>query len=432
MNTFPHGIHPPGHKERTAEMPIAYLPEPEIVYIPLLQHVGKEAVPVVGKGDTVKVGQKIGEADGSISAPVFSSVSGEVIGVEKRVTATGHCMHVVIRSDGAFEEITSEPLRNPSSGQILRRIAECGIVGQGGAGFPTAVKLSPKEKIDTFIINGAECEPYLTCDCRVMTEYAKEFLHGARYMACALGLDMFYVAVEDNKTEAARILQDTLLQEKINAEVVLCRTKYPQGAEKQLIYAVTKRKVRVGKLPASVGVIVSNVQTALSVYYAVAEGIRSYRRVLTVSGGGVKSPGNFWVRTGTRVSEILAACGGIGEDAVKMIFGGPMMGFAHSEGDIAVSKTTGGILLLTQEEAFTGEGSSCINCAACARACPMHLMPMYIDGCILSGDEAGAEKYGAMNCIECGSCAYVCPAHRPLVQSIRLAKKKIRARGSKR
>lgn len=412
-------------------MPIAVLPAPETVYIPLRQHAGREAVPVVAQGDTVKVGQKIGETDGAISAAVFSSVAGEVLAVEKRPTATGHCMHVVIRNDGTDEEITLPPLVDPAPEQIVRRIADCGIVGMGGAGFPTAIKLSPQEKVDVFIVNGAECEPYLTCDYRIMTEYSQKVLRGARYMAQALGLAKFIVAIEDNKTDAAQILQRTAQEENIDAEIVLCHTKYPQGAEKQLIYAVTGRKVRVGKLPSSVGVIVNNVQTALAVFDAVENGIKSYKRVLTVSGGGVPSPGNFWVRTGTLVSEVLAQTAVGKDESVKLVLGGPMMGVAEYTGEVAVGKTTGGILLLTQEETFTDSPDPCINCGRCARACPMHLMPMYIDGYILSGDSAGAEKYGAMNCIECGCCAYVCPAHRPLVQSVRLAKKKIREKGQK-
>ena len=396
--------------------------------IPLLQHIGKEALASVAKGDHVKAGQKIGDADGNISASVFSSVSGEVIGIEKRVTANGHATHVIIKNDGKYDEVRLEPLSDPSSAEIIKRIADCGIVGMGGAGFPTAVKLSPRERVDTFIVNAAECEPYLTCDHRIMLEYTQKFLKGAVFAARAMGLDKIYVGIEDNKPDAAAAVEKAAKEADINVEVVLCRAKYPQGAEKQLIYAVTKRKVRVGKLPSSVGVTVANVHTVYAVYQAVAEGITSYGRVLTVSGGGVKKPANLWVRTGTDAEYVLNACGGIGDDAVKLIVGGPMMGFSQSGGDISVTKTTSGILLLTADEAPTIESGPCINCASCVRACPMMLMPVYIDACILSGDTDGAEKYGAMNCIECGSCAYVCPANRPLVQSIRLAKKKIRGR----
>ena len=431
MKTFPHGVHPKGYKELTENIPVTELPAPDVVYVPLQQHLGKEAIPVVTKCDRVLVGQKIGDADGAISAPVFSSVSGEVTGIERRATATGRCNHVVIKNDGKFDEVKLEPLHNPSPEEIVHRIAECGIVGMGGAGFPTAVKLKPRESIDTFIINAAECEPYLTCDYRILLERSSEFLSGAHFMARALGLSKFYIVVENNKLEAVKALESAIEADKIPAEVVLCQTKYPQGAEKQLIYAVTGRKVRLGKLPSSVGVIVDNAQTALSVHYAVTEGIKSYARVLTVSGLGVNARGNFKVRTGTPYSFILDYCGGKTDNAVKMISGGPMMGFAVSDDRIAVGKTTSGILLLTSEETNLNEATSCINCAGCVRACPMNLMPVYIDSYILSGDVAGAEKYGAMNCIECGSCAYVCPASRPLVQSIRLAKKKIRERGRK-
>lgn len=431
MQTFEHGIHPKENKERSAGVPVAVLPAPDEVAIPLGQHVGREAIPTVEKGAKVQAGQKIGAADGAISAHVFSSVSGEVTGIEKRATATGHCMHVIIKNDGKYSEVALPPLDNPTPAQVLQRIEDCGIVGMGGAGFPTAVKLRPRERIDTLLINAAECEPYLTCDYRILLEYPVQFLKGARYMAQALGLDRFIVGIEDNKTDAAQVLEKTAAEQNIAADIVLCRTKYPQGAEKQLIYAATKRKVRVGKLPSSVGVIVNNAHTALSVYYAVEEGKPCYSRILTVSGGGAKTLGNFWVRTGTSAQFVLDTCGGVGDDTVKLLSGGPMMGFAQPNGNFAVTKTSSGLLLLTSEEISAEEASTCINCAGCVRACPMHLMPVYIDACILSGDAAGAEKYGAMNCIECGSCAYVCPAHRPLVQSIRLAKKKIRAKGRK-
>ncbi len=430
MKTFPHGIHAEGNKSLSANAAVCDLPAPDTVSIPLSQHAGKEALPAVVKGDYVKAGQKIGSADGVISADVFSSVSGEVLAVEKRPTATGHCMHVIIKNDGKYDEVALEPLNNPLPAQIVQRITDCGIVGMGGAGFPTSVKLKPRDKIDTFIINGAECEPYLTCDYRIMLEYTAEFLRGARYMACALGLDKFYIGLEDNKADAAEVIENVAKSENINAETVLCHTKYPQGAEKQLIYAITRRKVRVGKLPASVGVIVDNVHTALSVCRAVEKGEKCYRRILTVSGGGIKNPSNMWVRTGTDVKYILNHCGA-SDDAAKLIIGGPMMGFAQSSAEISVTKTTSGILLLMPEETEYRPPESCINCAACVKACPMRLMPVYIDSCILSGDVDGAEKYGAMNCIECGCCAFVCPAHRPLVQSMRLAKKKIRARGSR-
>ncbi|MCI8458317.1 MAG: electron transport complex subunit RsxC [Clostridia bacterium] len=430
MNTFANGIHPKDNKERTRRSPITPLAAPQTVYIPLGQHVGKEAVPTVAKGDRVQMGQKIGGADGAISASVFSSVSGEVTGIEKRATATGHCMHVVIQNDGKDDEVLLPPLADPTPAQIVQRIEDCGIVGMGGAGFPTAVKLRPRDRIDTLLINAAECEPYLTCDYRIMKEKAVSFLRGARYMAQALGLSEFTVGIEDNKSDVAEELENTAKHENIAAKIVVCHTKYPQGAEKQLIYAVTGRKVRVGKLPASVGVIVQNVHTALAVCEAVELGRKSFCRVVTVSGDGARQAGNYSVRTGTLVSDVLAACGGVGDNVVKLLSGGPMMGFALSDGDVAVTKTTSGLVLLTAAEAEHEEASSCINCAACVRACPMHLMPVYIDACILSGDTAGAKKYGAMDCIECGSCAYVCPARRPLVQSIRLAKKKIRARGA--
>ena len=430
MNTFPHGSHPKGSKGQTENVPITPFPAPKTVAIPLAQHVGKAAVPVVSVGDRVKMGQMIGRADGKISAAVFSSVSGTVLGIERRITATGHCQHILIENDGKDESAFLPPLSDPTPAEIVERIEACGIVGMGGAGFPAAVKFSPRDAIDTLILDGAECEPYLTCDYRLMLEQPEKILAGGAIMAKALGLERFTIGVEDNKPAAIEALKRTAQEGNFAAVIVVCRTKYPQGAEKQLIYAVKKRKVPVGKLPASVGCIVSNVQTALAVYRAVKEGVPCYERVLTVSGGGVKKGGNFLVRTGTSYADLLAACEA--GEYVKMISGGPMMGFAVESGSISVGKTTGGILLLTYEETFIERATACINCGTCARACPMQLMPMYIDAYIQSGDVAGAEKYGALNCIECGCCVYVCPAHRTILQSVRLAKQKIRERGARK
>lgn len=427
MNTFRHGIHPDGNKARTKDTAISVLPPPPTLAVPLRQHLGKDALPIVQKGEYVRVGQCIGKADGYISAPVFSSVSGNVTDIKSMPTPTGSCLHVCVQNDGKYDEVTLPPLVDPTAEEIVARIEACGIVGMGGAGFPTAVKLRPKERIDTLLINAAECEPYLTCDYRLMRERAAEVLRGAMYMARALALSSFTVGIEDNKTDAAQVLTQTAQELSLPAKIVLCRTKYPQGAEKQLIYAVTRRKVPAGKLPASVGVIVDNVHTAFCVCEAVEKGKKCYERVLTVSGGGAATAGNFLVRTGTSAAYVLEHCGGIGENTVKLLSGGPMMGVACHSADFAVTKTTSALLLLTESEAPRVDPQACINCASCVRACPMRLMPVYIDACIRSDDTEGAQKYGALHCIECGCCAFVCPAHRPLVQSIRLAKKKIRA-----
>lgn len=408
------------------------MPPPKTVYIPLVQHIGKPAQAVVKVGDVVVEGQMIAQADGLISAPVFSSISGTVKAITSRPTPLGRAEHIVIEAAeetvdvGENKPFRFEPLKVKDKHSISERIRECGIVGMGGAGFPTYVKLTPKDKIDTFIINAAECEPYITCDYRILLEYTDMFLRGTLYMAKALGLDKAIVGIEDNKADAASAVSLVASQKGYDVETVLLKTKYPQGAEKQLIYALTGRKVKAGGLPSGVGVVVDNVHTALSVALAVEDGQPLYKRIMTVSGGAVSEPKNFWAASGSTYADVLEFCGGMKDTAVKLISGGPMMGISVSDETISCTRTTSCVLALNEDEAFTGQPYPCINCGRCASVCPMRLMPMYIDSYMLSGDVKGAVKYGAKNCIECGSCAYVCPAKRPLVQSIRLAKGKSR------
>ena len=427
--TFKGGVHPPAHKELSDRKNVEYMPPPATVYIPLSQHIGKPAKAIVAVGDKVAEGQKIGEADGFVSVPVFSSVCGTVKAVENRATAFGKCKHIVIERSSDEETPAAfrfPPLDSRDGASILRRIQESGIVGMGGAGFPVHVKLSPKEKIDKFIINAAECEPYITCDYRIMLEYTEQFLRGALYMAKAVGLDKAIVGIESNKTDAADFVSRVAKEKGYNVEVAVLKTKYPQGAEKQLIYAMTGRVVKAGGLPSGVGVIVSNVHTALSVALAVEDGQPLYKRIMTVTGDAVEEPKNFWCFTGTTYDDAVNFCGGAktGEDApVKCLNGGPMMGVSVSDETIACTRTTSCILLLGKKSAFTGNSMPCINCGKCASACPMKLMPMYIDSYMRTGDLKGAVKYGAKYCIGCGCCAYVCPAKRPLLQSIKLAKK---------
>ena len=433
--TFKGGVHPASNKGLSDKKNIEYMSAPKTVYIPLSQHIGKPATPVVAVGDRVLMGQKIGEADGFVSAHVFSSVTGTVKAIEKRQGVLSSVEHIVIERDGEAEK--TERFRLPvletrDKEHILERIKESGIVGMGGAGFPTHVKLSPKEPVDTFIINAAECEPYITCDYRIMLEYTEQFLRGALYMAKAVGLDKVYIGIEDNKTDAAEFVARVARENNYNVEVRVLKTKYPQGAEKQLIYAMTGRKVKTGGLPSGVGVVVDNVHTALSVALAVEDGQTLYKRIMTVTGGAVVEPKNFWCYSGSTYDDAISFCGGAkeGDDVpVKLISGGPMMGISVSDETIACTRTTSCLLLLTKDEAFTGSLHPCINCGKCAGVCPMRLMPMYIDSYILAGDVRGAVKYGAKDCIECGSCAYICPAKRPLVQSIRLAKAKARSSG---
>ncbi|MBD5132221.1 MAG: electron transport complex subunit RsxC [Clostridiales bacterium] len=424
--TFKRGIKVP-HSKQTSEQSLAECATPALVYIPLSQHIGKPAAPCVSVGDEVKAGTLVGEGDGFVSANVFSSVSGVVKSIENRRTVSGkRCAHVVIQNDGLYQTQYLPDIADRSPESLLQRIKDAGLVGMGGAGFPSHVKFSPKAQIDTFIINAAECEPYITCDYRLLVEHAKSVIIGAGYLAKTLGLDKVFFGVEDNKPKAIEILNATARELEKNIEVVPLASKYPQGAEKQLIYAVTGRKVPIGKLPADVGVVVGNAHTAFAMYEAVELNKPLYRRALTVCGDGVTVTANLWVRIGTLYADCVAFCGGVKDDCAKLISGGPMMGFALDSLDYSVTKTTGSILALSGGRANTQNPQPCINCAKCASVCPMRLMPMYIDAYTLRGDYKSAKKYGAESCMECGCCAYTCPAKRPIVQSVKLAKAKIK------
>ena len=423
------GIHPRGRKELSRGAAVTAMPPPRTVAISLAQHIGAPAIPVVEAGGLVKTGQLIARAGGAVSANIFSSVSGTVAAIEDRTGADGTPVkHIVIESDGGDEKEFLPPLQDPDAKAIIERVREAGIVGMGGAGFPTAVKLSPPadKKIDTLIINAAECEPYITCDYRVILEFPDKLIGGALLLAKALNLSEAHIGIEDNKPDAIEFLDKYLKDRNIsNIRITAMKARYPQGAEKQLIYAVTKRKVPAGGLPMDIGVIVCNVNTALAVCEAVTEGKPLYERVMTATGGAVGRPANLKVRLGTSYADIAAFCGGE-RDASKIVHGGPMMGAAQVSREVTVTKTTGCVLFLTEKEYNRCKATACINCGKCGYACPMNLMPMYIDSFAIAGDFSGSKKYGAADCIECGCCAYVCPAKRPLLQSIKLAKKKIR------
>lgn len=424
--TFKKGVHPHGNKDITKDMPLSEFPAPKLLEIPLSQHIGAPADAAVIVGDKVKAGTLIGRANGFVSANVFSSVSGVVTAIIDKRTATGsRCGHIVVENDGLYSEETLPKLEQLNADTIKRRVQEAGIVGMGGATFPTHVKLSPRSKVDSLIINVAECEPYITCDYRLCIEHTMEIIEGTRYMMTALGVSKAYIGVELNKPDAIAEL-DRLCPD--NITIVPLKTKYPQGAEKQLIYSVLKRVVPCGALPAEVGVVVDNAHTAYAVYEAVALGKPSYRRAMTVSGRAIGKPGNFWVATGVTYGDI-AARQEIMPTAVKVISGGPMMGFAQSDLTPSIGKGTSSLLFLLKKEINDNEISACINCAACANCCPMNLMPMFIDTAASAGDAQEVKNLGVMNCIECGSCAYVCPAKRPLVQSMRRGKRLIKEKG---
>lgn len=440
IKTFPGGAHPNDAKEATNKKDIINLEAPDVLVFPLSQHIGAPALPCVKPGDLVKVGQLIGEASGFVSANVHSSVSGKVIAVEPRLCSAGTTVNsVIIENDRNYEEaenLKGADYKNLSAKEIVEIIKNAGIVGLGGATFPTHVKLSPPKdkKIDYVIINGAECEPYLTSDHRVMLENPKDIISGLKIMLKIFGLNTGYIAIESNKPDAYEVMKKHAEAEgECDIRVVMLKTKYPQGSEKQLIYAVTKRRVPKGKLPADVGVIVDNIDTCAAVYRAVALGKPLTQRIVTVSGGCILNPSNFRVKIGTPVSYLLEKAGGLAAEPKKLVMGGPMMGNALASADIPVVKGTSGILALSEYECPVLSGTeACLSCGKCVNACPMNLVPNMLKLYSDAGDFDMLEKYNYSECIECGCCSYVCPALQHPVQSIRAGKIKIRKYNEKK
>lgn len=416
------GIHPRGNKY-AASAAIEVLPEPEQVAISTLQSAGKPAVPAVKVGQTVKEGEIIARADGNVSSNVFASVSGTVTEIRDAADGNGGEKYIVIKADKKGEKSYLPPLADPEADEIKQRIFDAGIVGLGGAGFPTAVKASPSVPVDTLIVNGAECEPYLTCDHRIMVEKTEEIARGARYIAKAIGVKKIIIGIEANKPDAIEAFERFA-----NIQPVILRKQYPMGGEKQLIYVTTGRKVELGKLPMHVGVVVQNTGTCLAVCEAIENGKPLYERVVTVSGKCVKEPKNLLVKVGTPLSNLVEFCGGEDGTPKKVVAGGPMTGVALADYAMYTHKTTSGLLLLSDKEAAADEPTPCLNCGKCADVCPMHLMPMNTAFYSSAGDFEAAEKYGrASACIECGACEYICPAKRPLIQAIRKTKAALRS-----
>ena len=431
---FPGGVHPKegeNGKAVNGGNAIRELPAPPRVIIPLQQHIGAPARPLVKKGDRVLVGQKIGEATGYVSAPVHASVSGTVVDVQNALLANGTAQEaIIIDNDFQDEWVQLKPVEQPetlTAAELQGIIRESGIVGMGGATFPTAVKLTPAQgkTIEKLIINGAECEPYLTADHRLMLEQAAGIIDGIRLTMLALEVKEAIIGIEDNKPDAIAVMTEAASQVE-GISVRSLPVRYPQGGEKQLIYAITRRKVPTGGLPLDVGCVVMNVGTCYAVHEAVREGRPLISRVTTV-GGLVNNPGNYLVRVGSTVENLIEACGGLMPGTKQLLYGGPMMGMAIARTDIPVTKGCSGILALGQA-AMEPKESPCIRCARCVNACPMNLMPAKIDAYARVNDFEGAEKFGAMNCMECGVCTYVCPAKRSLTQSCRVAKKVITTR----
>ncbi|MTK13364.1 MAG: electron transport complex subunit RsxC [Clostridiaceae bacterium] len=434
--TFKRGIHPPHGKYLTENKAIEELLPKGLLIYPMSQHIGAPCTPLVKKGDRVLIGQKIGEAKGFVSSPVHSSVSGTVEKVIEMPTSNGSkVMSIIVKNDELYEEIEIPKLKeyhNLSKEEIIDLIREAGVVGMGGATFPTHVKLNPPpdKPIDSIVINAAECEPYLTCDHRLMLEETGEIVEGLKVLAFLFPQAKIYVGIENNKMNAVQLMKKTL-KDIPNMEVALLKTKYPQGAEKQLIYAITKREVPSGKLPADVGCIVQNITTVREIYNAVVLGRPVMTRVVTVTGEAVKNPKNLKVKLGTFWSELIEACEGFKEEPIKIIGGGPMMGMTISSLEVPVVKGTSGILCLTKEQAVIPEESSCIRCSRCVQVCPMKLTPSFLDSYSRRKEDEAFEKLHGMDCIECGCCTFSCPAKRHLVQSIRTAKRRIIANRKK-
>ncbi len=432
LRTFKNGVHPFEGKELSKEKPVKeLLPKGELVF-PVSQHIGAPAKPVVKVGDTVLRGQVIAEAGGFVSAPIHASVSGVVKKIEPRRVPVGDLVNsIVIESDGEMKEVAYQESANVSllsKEEIIEKVKNAGVVGMGGAGFPTHVKLSPKEpgKIEYIIANCAECEPYLTSDYRRMMENPEQLVEGMKIVLQLFPQAKGIFGVENNKKDCIEKLE-ALVKDDSRLEVAELMTKYPQGGERQLIYAVTGRSINSAMLPADAGCIVDNVETLVAIYQAVRWGKPVMNRIFTVTGDAVSDPRNFYVCTGTNYQEILDAAGGCKVQPEKMIAGGPMMGFALFGLDIPATKTSSALLCMTKDEVAASAPTACINCGRCVDACPELLIPSRLAKFSDYGDKEIFEKWNGMECVECGSCSFICLARRQLAQSIKTMKKNILA-----
>ena len=441
------GVHPEENKI-TAEIPTKVAELPKIATFPLSQHIGAPAKAVVQKGDAVKVGTLIAEAGGFVSAPIFSSVSGTVFKIEDVIDATGYRKpSIIIKVEGdEWEESidrsgkleTLEAHPELTAEEIIKRVKDAGVTGMGGAGFPTFIKLTPPPtaKAECVIINGVECEPYITSDYRLMLEHADEILVGLQLLMKAVNVDKGYIGIEDNKPKAIELFEQKTANMN-GIEIVPLAKKYPQGGEKQLVDAVIRRQVPAPPaIPVNVGAVVQNVGTAFAVYQAVMKNKPLFERYTTVTGKQVKNPGNFLVRMGTPMSQLIDACGGLPEGDNKILAGGPMMGKALLNTEVPICKGTNSVTILTDDDAHRKEAQPCIRCAKCVSACPMGLEPYLLSTLSSMKNWEKVEAEDITSCIECGSCQFTCPAHRPLLDNIRLGKSTvmgiIRARNAKK
>lgn len=431
--TFKGGEHVREYKN-TAAVAIKEMPAPQVVTVPLSQHIGAPCTPTVAVGDHVDCGAVIGDVEKGLGCPVHASVSGTVKEIKTITTAQGAKIPaVVIENDGAYTmsaDIAPFPkaLAEASADDIIALVRRAGISGMGGATFPTYAKISSAlGRVDTLIINCAECEPFITANHRVMLETPEKILGGAEILRHALGLTVAHIAIEDNKPDAIKLISSLATD---TARVVSLKTKYPQGDERQLIYALTKREIPAGKLPADVGCVIFNAETTAAIYDAFYKGTPLYRRVVTVDGDCVKAPANVRVHIGTSHRELLAFCGGLVEKPERLISGGPMMGFAQWDIDAPLTKGSSAVLALSAAFCKRGkpaEPSACIRCGKCVAHCPMHLSPNMLVALSMNRRYADAAKYNVMSCVECGTCVYGCPGNMPIVQYIRVAKAAIRA-----
>ena len=438
LATFKGGVHPYEGKELSENKPVQILmPKGDMVY-PMSQHIGAPANPLVKKGDKVLAGQKIGEAGGFISANVICSVSGTVKAIEPRRVANGSMANsIIVENDGEYTTVEGLGAdRDPSklSRQEIRDIVkEAGIVGLGGAGFPTHVKLTPKDEnaIEYILVNGAECEPYLTSDYRMMLEEPEKIVGGLKVILQLFANAKGIIGIENNKPEAIKILKD-LVKDEPRIEVCELLTKYPQGGERSLIYATTGRKVNSSMLPADAGCIVDNIDTVIAIYMAVCKTTPLMRRIVTVTGDAFANPVNFIVKIGTAFPELVEAAGGFRTEPEKLIAGGPMMGMALFDLNIPVTKTNSALLCLTKDEVAASAETPCIRCGKCVSVCPSHIVPVLMMKAALKGDCEGFEKLSGMECMECGSCTFVCPAKRPLTQAFKEMRKTVAANRRKK
>ncbi len=435
--TFKGGTHVEEHKN-TAHCAIEKMPAPEKLSIPLSQHIGAPCTPTVKIGDSVTVGQMIGTVENALGCPVHSSVSGKVVAIDSRNNAQGvPIQNIIIENDGLFtlcEDV--KPLEcsfyELSADELIEKIRLGGVSGMGGAMFPTYAKIrSALGKVDHIIINCAECEPYITADCRVMIEHADKIIEGVKILKHIFGLDRAYIAVEDNKPESIESLKRAADGQ--NIEICVCKTKYPQGDERQLMFALTGRQLPPGKLPADMGCVFFNASSCVSIYNAVVLGMPLIERVVTVDGDCIKNPKNILAPIGASYKDLIDFAGGLVKDPHVLVSGGPMMGAAQWDINGSVIKGTSALLALSKDQfTFYNEPSVCIRCGRCVNNCPMHLMPNYLVRYARLGKYDEAEKLGVMACVECGTCSYNCPGHMMIVQHIRVAKGAIRAKNVKR